>query len=66
MKNGVPWLAVGKDVKEDYIIKGQVHIYYTAPTILHALGIKPPKNIDGKVTKEILSKSQSSPLRGGN
>ena len=60
----MPWLAVGKDVKEDCIIKEQVNIYYTPPTVLHALGIKPPENIDGKVTKEILSKSQSSPLRG--
>jgi len=54
-----------KRSKTNYSIKEQVNIYDTPPAVLHASSIKPPKNIDGKATKEILSKSQSSPLRGG-
>jgi predicted AlkP superfamily pyrophosphatase or phosphodiesterase len=49
----IPWLAVGKEVKQDYIIKEKVNIYDTAPTVLHALGIKPLKNIDGHIIEEI-------------
>jgi len=49
----IPWLAVGKEVKQDYGIKEKVNIYDTAPTVLHALGIKPLKNIDGHVIEEI-------------
>jgi len=49
------WLAVGKEIKTKYTIKEQVYIYDTAPTVLHALGIKPPKNIDGNIIKEIFT-----------
>jgi arylsulfatase A-like enzyme len=52
----IPWLAVGKEVKKNYTIKEQVYIYDTAPTVLHALGIKPPKNIDGNIIKEIFTR----------
>ena len=49
----IPWLAVGKKVKQDYVIQEQVNIYDTAPTVLKALGIKQPQNIDGHVIEEI-------------
>lgn len=45
----IPWLALGKNVKANYIIKEQVYIYDTAPTVLRALGINPPKGLDGRV-----------------
>jgi predicted AlkP superfamily pyrophosphatase or phosphodiesterase len=49
----IPWLAIGKNVKADYRIKEQVYIYDTAPTVLRALGLPSPANIDGSVIKEI-------------
>jgi len=49
----IPWLAVGKDIKENYTIKEQVHIYDTAPTVLKALGLPEFKNIDGQAVNEI-------------
>jgi len=49
----IPWLAVGEGVKQDYSIKEKVYIYDTAPTVLKALGISPPQNIDGRVLEEI-------------
>ena len=49
----IPWLAVGKGIKKDYKIDEQIYIYDTAPTVLKALGIKPIKDIDGNVIKEI-------------
>jgi len=52
----IPWLASGKNVKKDYRLSGQVYIYDTAPTVLSALGLKPPPNIDGRVIEEIFVK----------
>ena len=52
----IPWIAVGKEIKTNYTIKEQIHIYDTAPTVLHALGIKPPKNMDGDIIKEIFTR----------
>jgi len=51
----IPWLAVGKEVKQNYSIKEEVNIYDTAPTILKALGIDLPQNIDGHVIEEIFT-----------
>ena len=51
----IPWLAVGEGVKQDYSIKEKVYIYDTAPTVLKALGISPPQNIDGRVLEEIFT-----------
>ncbi len=51
----IPWLAVGEGVKQDYTIKEKVYIYDTAPTVLKALGISPPQNIDGRVLEEIFT-----------
>ena len=52
----IPWLAVGEGVKQDYSIKEKVYIYDTAPTVLKALGISPPQNIDGRVLEEIFTR----------
>lgn len=49
----IPWLALGKNVKKNYAVKEQVYIYDTAPTVLRALGLKPPPDIDGRVIEEI-------------
>ena len=49
----IPWLAVGEQMKQGYAIQEQVNIYDTAPTVLKALGIKQPENIDGNVIEEI-------------
>ncbi|MEM7009472.1 MAG: alkaline phosphatase family protein, partial [Thermodesulfobacteriota bacterium] len=49
----IPWLAVGKGIKENYIIKDNVYIYDTAPTVLKALELPIPKDIDGSVVEEI-------------
>jgi len=51
----IPWLAVGEGVKQDYSIKEKVYIYDTAPTVLKALDISPPQNIDGRVLEEIFT-----------
>ena len=51
----IPWLAVGNGVKTNYVINKQVYIYDTAPTVLKALGISPPQNIDGRVIEEIFT-----------
>lgn len=55
----IPWLALGKNIKKNYLIKEQVYIYDTAPTVLQALGLKPPSDIDGQVIKEIFINSQN-------
>lgn len=52
----IPWLALGKGIKKGYTIPGQVNIYDTAPTVLHALGQKPPPNLDGRVIESIFIK----------
>jgi predicted AlkP superfamily pyrophosphatase or phosphodiesterase len=52
----IPWLAVGEGVKQNYSIKEKVYIYDTAPTVLKALGISPPQNIDGRVLEEIFTR----------
>ncbi len=49
----IPWLAVGKQIKENYKIAGQVYIYDTAPTVLKALGIKQIPDNDGRALSEI-------------
>lgn len=49
----IPWLAVGKFVKKDYQIKEKVYIYDTTPTVLKALGLPAPGNIDGTAISEI-------------
>ncbi len=49
----IPWLAVGKHIKKNYIITEQVYIYDTAPTVLKALGIKQITGNDGRVLNEI-------------
>jgi bisphosphoglycerate-independent phosphoglycerate mutase (AlkP superfamily) len=40
-------------VKKDYKIKEKVFIYDTAPTVLFALGINIPPELDGKSVDEI-------------
>ena len=55
----IPWLATGKNVKSDYRIEGQVYIYDTAPTVLRALGLRPPADIDGRVIEEIFINTQN-------
>lgn len=42
----------GPDIKRNVEIRG-VRIYDIAPTILHIFGITPPKDMDGRVLKEI-------------
>ncbi|MBI2487866.1 MAG: alkaline phosphatase family protein [Deltaproteobacteria bacterium] len=49
----IPWIAFGKVVKKDYKIKEEVYIYDTASTVLSALGINIPMELDGKPAKEI-------------
>jgi predicted AlkP superfamily pyrophosphatase or phosphodiesterase len=49
----IPWIAIGDRVKHNHKIEKQVMIYDTAPTVLSALGIKPPADWDGRPIKEI-------------
>ena len=49
----IPWIAFGKGVKKGYRIRKRIYIYDTAPTVLFALGIKPPQTWDGKPIEEI-------------
>jgi predicted AlkP superfamily pyrophosphatase or phosphodiesterase len=49
----IPWMALGDRVKHNHKIKKQVLIYDTAPTVLSALGIELPKDLDGIPIKEI-------------
>lgn len=53
------FVAFGPDIKEDHEIKG-VTIEDLAPTILHIYGLPIPKNMDGRVLKEIF-KPRSDP-----
>lgn len=55
----IPWLAIGKNVKADYSVREQVYIYDTAPTVLRALGLKLPSDIDGGVIEEIFINTQN-------
>lgn len=49
----IPWITFGKGVKKNYKIKEKVFIYDTAPTVLFALGINIPPELDGKSVDEI-------------
>jgi len=49
--NGI-FIACGPDIEENKVI-GNVEIVDLAPTILHILGVPIPKDMDGKVLKEI-------------
>lgn len=53
----IPWLAIGDRVKHNYRIKRLVMIYDTAPTVLSALGIKPPADWDGRPIKDIFDEN---------
>ena len=46
------FLAYGKEIKKGLKLEG-VKIYDVAPTILHIMGIPIPKDMDGRVLKEI-------------
>lgn len=62
----VPWIAnhrlmgifaaFGPDIRKGERLK-KVRIYDIAPTILHMFGLPVPKDIDGRVLKEIFKKS---------
>ena len=52
--NGI-FLAYGKGIKKGFKIKN-AKIYDIAPTILHMFGLKVPKDMDGRVLKEIFEK----------
>ncbi len=49
----IPWLAVGSQVKKNYVITEDVNIYDTAPTVLKSLELPQLKNIDGHIIKSI-------------
>ena len=49
----IPWITLGKEVKKGYKIKEKIYIYDTAPTVLFALGINIPPELDGKSVDEI-------------
>lgn len=53
MVTTIPWLAVGNQVKKNYVIPEEVNIYDTAPTVLKALGLPQLKNIDGHAINSI-------------
>ena len=48
----VQWLLVGPGVKAGYQLRGPVSIMDGAPTLLHALGIRPPAQFYGRVVGE--------------
>ena len=48
----IPWLIYGPNIKKGYEIKGQVHIYDTAATVLYILGIPVPEDWDGRPITE--------------
>ena len=49
----IPWIAFGKEVKKGYKLADIIIIYDTAPTVLYALGMPIPNNLDGKIIREI-------------
>lgn len=51
----IPWIATGNTVKPNNMLKENVFIYDTAPTILYYLGIPIPDHLDGRVVKEIFN-----------
>lgn len=52
------FLALGPDIREGVEIEG-AKIYDLAPTILHIFGIPIPKDIDGRVLKEIFKEDSA-------
>ena len=52
------FLACGPGIKESVEIQG-ASIYDLAPTILHLFGLPVPKDIDGRVLKEIFNEDSS-------
>ena len=51
----IPWIAYGDNIKKNYIIKKQVFIYDTTPTVLKFLNLKIPKGLDGRPVDEIFN-----------
>ena len=52
------FMAYGNGIKKRYEVKG-ANIYDVMPTILHLLNIPIPKDVDGKVLKDIFEDSSS-------
>lgn len=63
----IPWIVWGGPAKPAARIERQIYNTDTAATILHALGLPMPKDIEGKPVLELLAKRpkvQASPERG--
>jgi arylsulfatase A-like enzyme len=57
----IPWIAWGKNVRENSRISGPVATYDTAATALWLLGVPPPELFDGKPVKEAFTASGETP-----
>lgn len=50
----IPWIAVGKGIREGYTIQSPVSLLDTAPTIAYLIGLTAPTTWEGRLVDEIL------------
>jgi len=51
----IPWIAYGPGVQPGLELQEPVHIFDTAPTVLAALGLRPPKGWDGNPLWDLIT-----------
>jgi predicted AlkP superfamily pyrophosphatase or phosphodiesterase len=56
----IPWLAVGPGIMPGHALAGPVVVHDTTPTILRALGLPVPRNMEGKVVEEIFATEEAA------
>jgi arylsulfatase A-like enzyme len=60
----IPWIALGRGVKKDFVIERPIVIYDTAATILYALGLTIPSGWDGKPVIDAFAWRPLAPVAG--
>jgi predicted AlkP superfamily pyrophosphatase or phosphodiesterase len=49
----IPWMIMGPNIRQNYVIQAPVSLLSTAPTIAHSLGIIPHDDWEGLVVEEV-------------
>jgi predicted AlkP superfamily pyrophosphatase or phosphodiesterase len=60
----IPWIALGRGVKHDFVIERPIVTYDTAATILYALGLAIPSGWDGKPVVDVFTWQPVAPVAG--
>ncbi len=59
----IPWICFGPGIRQGYRLMREIRTYDTAPTVLQLLGIRVPKQMQGRPVSEVFA--SAGPKRGG-